>query len=249
MLTISRLRSGAVFVVSLAVAACGDGTPGVAETAKQKATPAPVVATSAKWVETVAKTPEGGYRIGNPDAPVKLIEFASLTCPHCKDFHEEALSTIKGKYVATGQVSYEFRNFILNPADYAATMLARCASPEAYFALSDAMFRAQAQWLEPFTKIDNATAERLSKLPPDEQIVEYAKTGKLDEFMRARGMPEAKFRACLTDARQRGELEAISKSARETFKIAGTPSFVINGEMQENVFNWESLQPKLDAAL
>lgn len=251
MLMNSRVKAAALFAV-LVLAACGEGAPGAADTgtdAKPTGKSAAPAATASKWLETMAVTPEGGFLLGNPNAPVKLIEFASLTCPHCRDFHETAMPTIKGQYIASGKVSYEFRNFILNPADYAATMLARCSGPSAYFALADAFFRNQSTWIEPFTKLTQADTEKLGTLAPDDQVVEYAKLGKLDEFVRLRGIPAGKFKACLTDAAQRTKLEEIRKAALEKFNVKGTPSFVINGEPQENVYNWDSLEPLLKAAV
>jgi protein-disulfide isomerase len=180
---------------------------------------------------------------------VKLVEYASLTCPHCRDFHDTAMPTLKGKYISTGKVSYEFRNFVLNPADYAATMLARCSGPNAFFALADALYENQAQWVKPFTEMTQEDAEKFQAMPPDQQIVAYARAGNLDEFMRLRGVPESKFEGCLTDEGQRKQLETIRTTALETFKIQGTPTFVINGETVQNVATWDQLEPKLQAAV
>ena len=255
MLMRSRVKAVTMCAAVAILAACGEGSPGSADTgsaakpvtavkAAQRATPAAM-----KWLDTLAATPEGGFRLGNPDAPVKLVEYASLTCPHCRDFSETAMPTIKGQYIATGKVSYEFRNFVLNPADYAATMLARCSGPSAFFALSDAFFKNQTTWVQPFSKLGEAETAKLAAMSPDDQIVAYAQLGGLDEFMRARGVPAAKFKACLTDAGQRGQLEAIRKVAVEEHKISGTPSFLINGELQAEVYTWAALEPKLKAAV
>ena len=160
------LRFALVAGLAATTAACGDKKPDstAAETAPATtdataATPAaaPVSATAPAgqdWTQVVAATPEGGFRMGNPDAKVKLVEFASLTCPHCREFHEAALSTIKSKYVASGNVSYEFRNFVLNGPDFAASLLARCQGPQPFFGLLNAFFTDQATWTEPFIDDD-----------------------------------------------------------------------------------------------
>jgi protein-disulfide isomerase len=241
---------GAVAVLS----ACGQEPSEAAGNTKSKpaaatGTAAPAASSKGNWLETVVATPEGGFRLGNPDAPVKVIEFASLTCPHCKDFHEMAMPTIKGQYIATGKISYEFRNFVLNPADYGATMLARCQGPSAFFALSDAFFKNQQGWIEPFTKLTEAQTAPLQSMSPDEQVVAYAKLGGLDTIVRARGIPESKFRACLTDATQRGLLETVRKTAIDTYKVTGTPAFVINEKPLEGVHSWADLEPKLKEAV
>lgn len=252
MLRKSRFKTLCLFGAVAVLSACGQES---SEAAGNKADSAPKAAApdapaaKSNWVETVAATPDGGFSIGNPDAPVKLVEFASLTCPHCRDFHEMAMPTIKGQYIATGKVYYEFRNFVLNPADYGATMLARCQGPGAFFGLTDAFFKNQQTWIEPFTKLTEAQTASLQSMSPDDQVVTYAKLGGLDGFVRARGIPEAKFRACLTDAQQRGQLEAIRKAAVEQYKVTGTPAFALNGKGLEGVHSWTDLEPLLKDAV
>lgn len=251
MLIASGVKTATFLAAFTVLAACSNETPRTpdAPVAPMVATPETADGSGKNWLEQVTTTPDGGFMIGNPDAPVKLVEYASLTCPHCRDFHETAMPTVRGQYIATGKLSYEFRNFILNPADYAATMLSRCSGPNAFFALTDAFFKNQSTWIEPFSKLSKEQADALASLSPDEQIVRYAKLGGLDEFMRARGVPASRFDACLTDAAQRGQLETLRKTAIEGFKVAGTPSFVINGTLQDGVYSWAALEPKLKAAV
>ncbi|OYU14051.1 MAG: protein-disulfide isomerase [Alphaproteobacteria bacterium PA4] len=234
----------------LALAACGKddaAKPGAESAAADApATPAPA---GQSWQTVFAATPEGGFRIGNPDAKVKLVEFASLTCPHCKDFHAEAAETIRNKYVASGNVSFEYRNFVLNGPDYAVTMLARCQGPEAFFGLLDAFYADQTVWLEPFTKMTPADQARLQALPQDKQIAALAEMGQLDAYVRARGIPRAKFDQCLADPAALKQIEALRKQATDTYKLTGTPGFIINGQTQDGVFTWADLEPKLKAAL
>ena len=201
------------------------------------------------WTEVVAMTPEGGIRMGNPNAKVKLVEFASLTCPHCRDFHEAALTTIKSKYVASGNVSYEFRNFVLNGPDYAASLLARCQGPGPFFGLLNAFFKDQSAWVEPFTKLTPEEQKRLQALPQDKQIAGLAEAGKLDGYVRTRGIPKAKFDQCLSDQAAIKTLADLRTQATDTYKLTGTPGFVINGVTQADTFDWKTLEPKLQAAL
>jgi protein-disulfide isomerase len=201
------------------------------------------------WTEVVSMTPDGGFLMGNPDAKVKLVEFASLTCPHCKDFHAEAANIIKNRYVATGDVSYEFRNFVLNGPDYAATMLARCQGPGPFFGLLNAFFTDQASWIEPFTKLTPAQSQALTALPQDEQMGAMAEAGELDAYVRTRGIPKAKFDACLSDPDALKTVADLRTQATEKYKLTGTPGFVINEQTQEGVFDWKTLEPKLIAAL
>ncbi|MGL4543687.1 MAG: thioredoxin domain-containing protein [Polymorphobacter sp.] len=250
---------GAIFAASvITLAACDNSASDAATGAKSKpatsaaapaAVPTAVPAAVKDWTKVVAATPEGGFRMGNPNAPVKFLEFASLTCPHCKDFHEAAMPTIKAQYIATGKISYEFRNFVLNGPDVAASLLARCQGPEVFFNLLNAFFANQTAWVEPFAKMSAADTARLQALPADQQIAALAVTGGLDGFMRTRGMPRAKFDQCLADKAAFNKLTAIRTDAVDTYKLTGTPTFVINGVTQEGVFNWEQLKPKLAAAI
>jgi protein-disulfide isomerase len=235
-------------VSALVLAACGDKA---AAPAGDAASTAPAVAAPAgqNWVDVVAATPEGGFRMGNPDAKVKLLEFASLTCPHCAEFHEAAAETIKSKYVASGNVSYEYRNFVLNGPDYAATVLARCQGASAFFGLLDNFYADQKGWTEPFGRIGKADQEALSRLPEDQAIARMADLGGLADYVKLRGIPRAKFDQCLADPAQLKAINDLRNQAVNELKLTGTPSFIINGAVQEGVFTWADLEPKLQAAL
>jgi protein-disulfide isomerase len=241
----------AVSAVALMLAACGEktATPDASGAADAPAGPAVAAPAGQNWVDVVAATPEGGFRMGNPDARVKLVEFASLTCPHCREFHEAAASTLKSKYVASGNVSYEYRNFVLNGPDYAATVLARCQGPAAFFGLLDSFYADQMGWTEPFGRIGKADQEALSKLPEDQAIARMAELGGLADYVKLRGIPRAKFDQCLADPAQLKAVNDLRNQAVNELKLTGTPSFIINGTVQEGVFSWADLETKLQAAL
>ena len=252
------LRSVSLAVLMLAVAACGNkATDKTADKATDKAaatstavgTAAAANPAGADWTKVFAATPEGGFRIGNPDARVKLVEFASLTCPHCREFHEASMADIRDKYVKSGNVSYEYRNFVLNGPDYAASMLARCQGAEAFFGLLSAFYNDQASWVEPFTKLTPDDNKRLAGMSEDKQIAALAALGQLDSYVRARGIPRAKFDQCLADKAQLAQLATLRTQATEKYKLTGTPGFIINDVTQEGVFTWADLEPKLKAAL
>lgn len=200
------------------------------------------------WTKVVVQTTPGGFLMGNPDAPVKLLEFASFTCPHCRQFHDDALQTLKNKYVASGRVSYEFRSFILNGIDLPVSLLAYCQPAAAFFATQDGLYSTQQAWVG---RIQNGTAEinRLQSAPQDQQLAGIVKIAQLDSFFKMRGLPASRQQQCLTDKAMLEKLAAIRSDAVSTYKLSGTPTFVINGVTQENVFDWQGLQPKLDAAL
>jgi protein-disulfide isomerase len=237
-----------VSTLALALASCGDNK--AATPAGDAAVPAAVGAPAGqKWTEVFAATPEGGFRMGNPDAKVKLVEFASLTCPHCREFHEAASATLRDKYVASGNVSYEFRNFVLNGPDYAATVLARCQGAGAFFGLLDAFFADQTGWTEPFGRIPKTELDGLGGLSEEQQVKRLAELGGLADYVKLRGIPRAKFDQCLADPAQLKAVNDLRNQAVNEYKLTGTPSFIINGTVQEGVFTWADLEPKLQVAL
>lgn len=233
---------------ALALTACGDGASNAAP-AKQAAKGSAPAAVK-DWTQVVTATPEGGFRMGNPDAKVKLLEFASLTCPHCRVFQQEGMPTIKSKYIATGKVSYEFRPFILNGVDFAPSLLVRCQAPSAAFSLIDAFYDQQPTWVLPFTKPLPADVQKtLATLPEEQQITAFAANGGLDAFVRTRGVTRAKFDQCTSDKAGIAKLNAIRKDATDNFSLQGTPTFAINGQTQKDVAEWSKLQPLLEAAV
>ena len=104
------------------------------------AVPAP---NNGDWSTVVTKTPEGGFVMGNPNAKVKLVEFGSMTCPHCAEFEEQGGKALIDNYVKKGLVSWEFRNFVRDPFDMAATLLARCGGEANFFGMTRNLFHDQ----------------------------------------------------------------------------------------------------------
>ena len=222
-------------------AATGNGAGGGGAVAVQPA--------GGDWAQTVAATPDGGFVMGNPNAPVKLVEYASLTCPHCAAFSQEASRPLVDDYVKTGRVSYEFRNFVLNGADIAASLLARCQGPAPFFQLAEQLYETQAQWLDSFQKIPPAEMQRIGTLPQDQQVAAAAAAARLDQFFTARGLPADKARAGLADQAQVARLVDIAKVGQERDGVTGTPTFLINGKVIETNANWAGVKSALDAAL
>ncbi len=181
------------------------------------------------WTQIVSRTPEGGFVMGNPNAPVKLIEYASLTCPHCADFSENGQPKLIDQYVKTGKVSYELRNFVRDPVDLAAALLSRCGGATPYFKLTDQLFAAQPDWFAQIQKIPPADQQRLQTLPPAQVTGELATKGGLVDFVKIRGIPAEKAQACLADQAEIEKLVAMNQVATQQFNLSGTPTFVING--------------------
>src|SRR5580765_657763 len=92
------------------------------------------------WTKTVTETADGGFKMGNPNAKIQLVEYGSLTCPHCRHFAETGVKPLIAKYVRTGKASYEYRSLILNGIDVAATLVARCGGPSHFFPMAAQLY-------------------------------------------------------------------------------------------------------------
>lgn len=242
-----------VAVAILATSACnGDKTEanGTAPASDLPSTSAPVTPpASGDWSEVVTATEAGGFMMGNPNAKVKLIEFGSMTCPHCADFEKEAIDPLTQNYVKNGQVVFEFRNFVRDPFDVTASLITRCGGAKTFFPLTRAMFADQLKWVE---KIQGATPEQqqaLGAMGPDKEFKAIADLAGFQQWAAMRGLPPAKTEACLTDQNAINRLVQMNNDAVSQYNIAGTPSFVINGKVVENAATWAALEPKLKAAL
>ena len=175
--------------------------------------------------------------LGDPNAPVTIVEYASVTCPHCANFHKTTFKPLKEKYIDTGKVKFVFREFPTAPAQLAVAgfMLARCAADnsdaEAYFTMLDALFRKQQDWIG-----QNARDELL-------------------KISAAVGLNEEQFTACVQDEAAVDRLRDDIEHASNTYNITGTPTFLVNGEKKE-IFTIEQfdevlaeLLPEEDGAL
>ncbi len=201
------------------------------------------------WSETINVTPEGGYLMGNPDAPVKFLEYASLTCPHCRDFSRDASLSLRDNYVKSGKVSWEFRSFPLNPIDVAATLLATCRGPGPVFKLVEQTYAEQDKWVLPFQKLTKEQTDRIGAMPENQQFLGLAKAGGLDAFYRMRGLSAADAEACLTDKAKIDAIVAMRDRGIKEDKVEGTPTFIINGTKVDEPPSWTALEPVLRKAI
>jgi protein-disulfide isomerase len=138
-------RSLLIAAALVALAACNkkdSAAPEVDVNAPLNATPVAAPA-DGDWTTIVTETPEGGFLMGNPQAKAKLVEFGSMTCPHCREFEEESHQALLDKYVKTGLASFEFRNYVRDPFDMTASIIARCAGKDGFFAMTHAMYDEQ----------------------------------------------------------------------------------------------------------
>lgn len=233
--------------LALALAACGDSGTNVSTATANNSAPLPQIAApnNGDWTQTVTRTPEGGFLLGNPNAPVKLVEYGSYTCHVCAEFSAQATAPLRDTYVRSGQVSWEYRPFQRNGPDLAMSLLVQCQPPSAAFATGDQIFARQA---EMGAAIDQEEAARINALPPEQQIEPLARAMDLDTFFARRGMPAARFSQCLADRGAIERLTDLTNRAGTEVPVQGTPTFLINGTRQE-VANWAGLEPLLRTAV
>lgn len=245
-MTLTRLFSLCLAALApLLLAACG----GDATADGASGEPLPIVAPPAgtTWAQKVATTERGGYLVGNPDAPIKLVEYGSLTCPACARFSEEAMKPLMEKYVSSGRVSFEFRSFLIHgPLDLALTRLIGCSTPEAAMPLADQIW-ANLGPIQQRAYANESALNDLNKFPENERFVRFGELTGLYEFFAARGISEDQARTCMADFASLEKLSKISESYSTDDKISGTPTFLLNGNKLE-VSAWSELEPKLQRA-
>jgi protein-disulfide isomerase len=200
------------------------------------------------WTQTVVETPEGGFRMGNPNAPVKLVEYASITCPHCAEFAEAGSEPLQQQFVRSGQVSWEYRPFLLFPSDPAIFMLLRCQGATPFFTLTEQLYASQGDWLGRLQTMPPEQQQALQGATPAEQGRAIIATTGLDQFFRQRGMPEGRINSCLADQAQLERLAEITRTGAEQNGVTGTPTFFINGQ-KVDVGTWPQLEQRLRAAI
>lgn len=229
--------------LALALAACGGDAAGVEEGDALAAIPAP---DGTSWTETVTVSEEGGYILGNPDAPLKLIEYASHTCGACALFSATGKPALKDDYIATGVVSFEQRNLVRDPIDLAIATLVRCGPDENMQPLSD---QAWAVYTDFFDNVQQNAAlyEAAGELPVEQRFVQIAQAAGLIDFFAARGVSADSQRACLSDT---GSIEAIANASSQQageLGIQATPTFLLNGRIVD-ANQWGELEPILQRA-
>lgn len=221
-------RPALVGALSFAIAACG----GANSSDSNETTAESETSNSSSSAEVKAGTGAlSDMAIGSAEAPVTVIEYASVTCPHCATFHANVFPEIKEKYVDTGKVRFIFREFPTAPANLsiAGSMLARCASDkggtDAYFLVLDALFKTQRTWI-------GSSAPRAELL----KIASQA------------NMSEEEFDACVKRQELLDFLNENINEGSEKYNISSTPSFVVNGETR-HFATVDDFSKALDAAL
>ena len=241
-----------LMTASLALlAACNAEKGGTAATTNTPLTTAAVAAPNGgDWSTVTSASPEGGMVMGNPAAKVKLIEYGSLTCPHCREFDEKGAKPLIDNYVKKGLVSWEFRNFVRDPYDITATLVARCGGPSSFFGLMRSLYADQENWIGKLQTVDQAKIAAMQNMSPQQQFTGIAEWAGFPAFAALRGVPRAKTAACLADPAAATKLVQMNSDVVAQYpSFPGTPTFIINGKMVDNTATWDLLEPKLRDAV
>lgn len=232
------LSSLAAVPAVVLLAACSDsGEKAEAEVVKpaapadpaKPAAPAAVKAPEAQGTVDMAALLKPGAlpdeQLGKDDAKVTIVEYASMTCPHCAHFAETTLPELKTKYIDTGKARYILREFPFDPSAEAGFMLARC-SKDNYFPMVDVLFRQQANWVG----VSNTKDALL-------QISKLA------------GFTQESFEACLTDQKLLDDVRSVQKRGADEFKVDSTPTFFINGKTYKGAMSIAEMSAIIDPLL
>lgn len=171
-----------------------------------------IIQTSATGAQTATPTIDvqaalAPRSVGNPDAPIKMVEYASLSCGHCATFHTEIYPELKTKYIDTGKVYFTFQDFPLNRTALAGSVIARCLPAERHESFVSLLFKNQDKWA--FDSNYESFLRQNAKLA---------------------GMSDAVFDACMNNEEIKSGLSTFMQLAQKQFEITSTPSFVINAK-------------------
>jgi len=169
--------------------------------------------------------PLGDQALGSDNAPVTIIEYASMTCPHCARFAVETFPKLRKEYIDTGKVRYILREFPFDALAAGAFMLARCVDKDRYYTVIDLLFRTQKDWVV------------------DQPL------GPLLKTVKQAGFSEDTFNACLDNKNALKSIQWVRKHAAEELNVKVTPTFFINGQVTEGAMSFEDLEKRIDPLL
>ncbi len=199
---------------------------------------------SQDWNQVYVDTGKG-HRVGDIAAPVQLIEYVSYTCPHCFEYSQQSEGELRLGYVGEGKVAVEVRHLIRNNFDLVAALITECGPPERFFDRHRTMMLAQPTWAP---KISNATQGQAARWQTGtwgQRFQAIARDLDFYELMEPQGLDVVQIDRCLADTPRAQAIYRGSADNAAEFGVNGTPSFVINGTLQQNVHTWPTLRPLL----
>lgn len=213
------------------LAACSGDAGDSGETADPEVIAAEEAAAAAEAQELAAAAGGegtwGDIIYGDPNAPVEIIEYASLTCPHCARFAADIFPKIKENYIDTGKVKFVYRNYVMNPYDMAASVAARCKTPEVTKRLMKVFFERQSSWVGAEDRVEALAA--LAR--------------------RAGGISRTQFDRCIANRDMQQHLAKMTQDGAARYKVNATPTLLVDGDKVERTNSWEAVKEAIDAEL
>ncbi len=238
------MRLITALLLALFLAACGSKGGDTPQAAPVQAVAAPA---GQDWTQTVAKTDEG-YLLGNPQAPIKLVEYGARLCPACKAFATEAYQPLTNTYVKSGKVSFEFRDFLIHgPGELGLAVLARCVDPSAFFPILEQNYANQDAMNQKMAALTPTQQQTLQRGTPTQMIANWTQAIGGIDFMKQRGLPEAKGRQCLGDQKTIDALTAVTQKRGGDGTVTGTPTLLVNGAKVDGI-GWADVEKALKRA-
>ncbi len=236
---------GAPRILLAALAAMAMLTVPAAEAAAQQRRAArPAAPARVDWVRTAVRTPEG-VRIGNPAARVRLVEYGSITCPHCAAFANEGGTAGLYAYIRTGRVSWEYRPYMIFPTDPGLFAALNCLPPAAFFGTVEQLYATQRTWVGRVQTYLEANQAQVVSMSIPQRAVALFRASQLESLFLARGMSRPQINACVASPANLQRVANLAQRANRLYAIPGTPTFYINGVHAEGVGYWAQLEPLL----
>lgn len=224
------LKGFALSLALLGLAACSD-SGGDAETADPAVVAEGEAASAAEAQELAAAA--GGEGVwgdivyGDPDAPVEIIEYASLTCPHCARFAADIFPKIEAEYINTGKVKFIYRNYVMNPYDMTASIAARCKTPDVAKRLMKVYFDRQSAWISAEDRVD--------------ALAGLAR--------RAGGISRTQFDRCIANRDMQQHLAKMTQDGAARYNVNATPTLLVDGSKVDATNDWNAVKAAIDAEL
>jgi protein-disulfide isomerase len=191
------------------------------------------------WNSAIGTTADGSHTLGNPAAPIKLTEFVSYTCPHCAHFHRDSDPFLRMTLIPKGQIQITVTNLLRNPVDLTIAMLASCGDPNRFWVRHNAFMATQDQWLPKAEKMNREQQMRWYQGAMVDRMRAVANDFGFYDTVGQWGIDRAQADQCMGDKAMLEKLRQQQEEAK-TLGIRGTPTFVLNGQVQE-VHDWQGL--------
>ena len=241
------LTLGLAAPLAMMAAACnGEEAAGTGSASSGEAIAAIPAPQGQNWNDVVNVSEEGGYIVGNPDAPLKLVEYASHTCGACAHFAQTGKAPLKNDYISTGVVSFEQRNLVRDTFDLVIATLVRCGANENMQPLSDQAWQNFNEVMNTAQQ-NNQAINAAGSLPLEQRMVAIGEASGIIDFFSARGLSADQARTCLADIDNIEAIAERSQQQAQELEVIGTPTFFLNGRRLEGN-QWPQIEVALQEA-